>query len=281
MNITPPPLNEIDSPSRGEDLAYNYRRATALAPQLCRGCASYHINFPLNRLVGNGSGYGIDDADLLASIERSLAAGDGDRPRQVVIVGSGDTRMLSMAAHAASRLGIVPKTRFAVIDRCETPLVLCQDYAARSGIALETIAADVLSLATTYRADLVVVHSLLRFLPDDRREGCLRQWSSWLKPDGRLVVSNTFVTGARGAESDSPSRRLRQLVEAAGVELAEPKETFLARLDRELPWSKTTLTEASLGDLFDRAGLETLQTVTVRSAGGRGRMVAELRPRRT
>jgi hypothetical protein len=184
-----------------------------------------------------------------------------------------------MVAHAASRLGMISGTRFVVIDRCETPLVLCRDYAARFGLALETVAADVLSLAASYRADLVVAHSLLRFLPDDRREGCLRQWSSWLAPGGRLIVSNTFVTGAPGAESDSPSRRLRQMVEAGGVELAEPKETFLARLGRELPWSKTTVTEPALIELFARAGLDALQTVTVRSEGGRGRMLAELRRR--
>jgi hypothetical protein len=282
MSVIATATSLADPETRGEDLEYNYRLATAIAPERCLGCARYHINWPLGRLARLPSPYGSDRNEFAETIDRLIRARAATaRPLTVVVVGAADTGVPAMAAHSAFHAGTIRQTEFVVIDACGTPLQLCRDYGARHGLALRTVERDVVTDAGEIPGDLIIVHSLLRFIRADARADCLRRWRRWLKPGGHMIISNTFAPQA-GRDVRSPnSEGLRELVLRDAIKLAEPKERFLKRLDQAPPWPVSALTEADLHGLFDQAGLRAKSIDVVRDrdaahppATDRGRMIA-------
>ena len=87
----------------------------------------------------------------------------------VLVVGAADSGLLAIAAHACAKTGMLSRARFAVVDRCDTPLALCRDFAVRHGLDLTTRVATVERLPDLSPAQLVIVHSLLRFVPPETR----------------------------------------------------------------------------------------------------------------
>jgi hypothetical protein len=265
-----------DPATRGEDLLHNYRLATAIAPEICKGCARYHINFTLGRLARLRTPYGSDNDEFAEALDR-FARTPSAGPLTTLILGAADTGVPALVAHSLLVAGAADHSEFVLVDVCGTPLRLCRDFAERHGLRLRTVEADVIALEEVVSADLIVAHSLLRFIPIEARVDCLRRWQRWLKPGGRLVVSNTFAPRS-GRDTGSPySEGLRDLVLRGAIELAEPKERFLARLHRPPPWPVTALTEADLVGLFDEAGLvvESMRIVRdTQAAPGRGRILA-------
>jgi hypothetical protein len=261
-----------------EDLEHNYRRVTEISPARCNGCARYHINWPLARLVNLVSPYGSDRSVFAETIDRlveEVASNPG--PARITIVGTADTGVPALAMRSAFATGLISRLELLVIDQCDTPLQLCRDFAELHQVPIRTVQADVTAPSDDVPSDIVVVHSLLRFIAADSRVECLRRWKKWLKPGGRLLVSNTFAP-TTGRDTHSPfTEGLRALVERDEIELAEPKERFLSRLDQAPPWPISTLTEQELLDSFLNAGLSTRSIGTMRSDDlGRGRLIAVL-----
>lgn len=277
MSMMAATVGLADPDTRGEDLVYNYRLATAIAPQRCNGCARYHINWALARLARLGSPYGSDEQEFADQIDRALSyRASLPGPIAISILGAAETGIPALVAHAAVNAGIVDRAEFVVIDICDTPLQLCRDFGERHRLRLRTVEADLVALEGCPPADIIVAHSLLRFIPVEARLDCLRRWQRWLKPGGRLIVSNTFAPQT-GRDLRSPfTEGLRDLVERDAIELAEPKERFLARLAQPPPWPITAMSEADLVGLFHQTGFRTVRRTdtTSTSAQDRGRMIA-------
>jgi hypothetical protein len=256
MSVIAASTSLADPDTRGEDLGYNYRLATAIAPGRCDGCARYHINFTLGRLMRLRTPYRSDENEFAEAVYRfARRRAHLPGPITILILGAADTGVPALVAHAALAAGVLDRTDFVVVDVCGTPLELCRDFAARHGLRMRTPQADVLALTKPASADLIVAHSLLRFIPAEMRVGCLERWRSWLKPGGRMIISNTFAPQS-GRDTRSPfTEGLRELVAHDAIELAEPKDRFLARLAQPPPWPVTAMTEPDLVDLFTRAGL--------------------------
>ena len=172
-------------------------RTLELAPRLCDGCAEYHIRFAITRFGAPREKSILLDRKLIIERIREILAeqsGRSQNPLQIVIAGAADTGVLATCAHAAATLGDTVKARcqFIVIDRCPTPLALCEAFAGRHGLRLRTIKADLLSSSEPLEADLIVVHSFLRFIERDRQASLLETFDHWLKPLGRIIVSQSI-----------------------------------------------------------------------------------------
>jgi hypothetical protein len=254
-----------DPATCGEDLLHNAQRAIDLARRLCRDCADYHVLFPLRRATGGV--FGVDrDRPKMTEIVGQLVATRTSGPIDILIVGAADSGILATCAHAARQVGgdALRRARFTVIDRCETPLELCRDFARRHGLLLHAEAADLTQTPSNHTADVIVHHSLLRFLPPAARCAALRKLAQWLKPDGRLV----FFMGAQSRSTvEQGTRRraevgalVRALVDSGRIRLSEPVAAFQARLDADLERNTRRQIDSSspddLRELFAAAGLQ-------------------------
>lgn len=185
----------LDPETCGEDLVQLAARMAEIAPVLCVDCAEYHVKFAMTRCNTPGKSIAVDRPLLIERIQHILA----DRGRsskgllEIVIVGAADTGILATAAHAASMLGLELKAccRFTVLDRCRSPLTLCTEFADRHGIHLTTIQVDLPEGAAQIDADLIIAHSFLRFMDRSGQIALLKKFDTWLKPGGRIIVSQS------------------------------------------------------------------------------------------
>ena len=232
-----------DPASCGEDLAYNAQRFSALAPQFCPGCADYHIRVALHRYARTRAI--LDRPELIRLVSKVIAdeAARTERTIEIVIAGSADTAMLATAAHAAAMLGAetLKRCRFTVIDRCRTPLLVCEEFAAQHRITFRAHHGDVMSAVPPGAADMIITHSVFRFIPHADQPAVLRRLGSWLTKDGRLVLSNRILFDDDGAEAKGEIRKRtaanKATEEALGngrLRLAEPPGATLGRLERAI-----------------------------------------------
>jgi hypothetical protein len=206
-----------------EDLAANLRLAEELAPTQCAGCGGYHLDRARRRLTGPDA----LDRDEMVGLLRDWAR---KRPpagsTEVVIVGSADTNLLAVAAEAVADLGCA---RYTVLDRCGTPLAMCDAFARRHGLAVETRQFDMGTPGEAVPADAIVVHSLLRFLPEAVHPAVMTTLKRWLRPGGAILFSHRLMPPQPNApyyrseyETLAP---LLDLFRQAGLEVASLRET--------------------------------------------------------
>jgi hypothetical protein len=234
----------LDPVSCGEDLAHNARRFSELAPDHCAGCVDYHIRSAVHRCAGPPKSV-FDRPELIRLMRKIIddASLRSDPMINIVIAGSADTAVLATCAHAALTLGasILARCRFTVIDRCETPLLICAEFAARHGLHFQARHRDLLSASKPCDADLIVTHSIFRFIERADQAPLLKRLGSWLVPQGRLVFSNRLLLDDDGAEARDEIRKRTAANKAAedalakGVlQLSESAKTTLGRLKRSI-----------------------------------------------
>jgi hypothetical protein len=230
----------LDPETCGEDLGQLAARMAEIAPVLCVDCAEYHVKFAMTRCSAPGKSIAVDRPLLIERIQRILA--DSSRSSEgllyIVIAGAADTGILATAAHAAAMLGreIKARCRFIVLDRCRSPLTLCAEFAERHGLHVETAQVDLPADAVRFDADIIIAHSFLRFMDRNRQTVLLRKFDSWLKPGGRVIVSQS-IRPAGQAHLAAEARRLQHsLAEAQAavskgeIAIAEDAARLLRRM---------------------------------------------------
>ena len=250
----------------GEDLAGASQRALEIAPLHCGACLNYHMLFPLKRHLGALAN--IPDrsrlVELIAGLVSERAAG-GQGAIDIVVAGAADSGVLAVCAHAAHlALGEEARhrVRFTVLDRCMTPLALCQDYARRNQIELELHVADLVSTTTTFPADIVVLHSLFSFIAPGHHRPMLEKFAAWLKPNGRIVFSTELrsrdIRASQEARRKLRTENVRASVASGAFVVKEPMADFYTRLE-SMRSGRTHASEfenaGSVTDLFARTGL--------------------------
>lgn len=258
--------------SCGEDLVDNLRRVFTFAPTHCAGCADYHIVNALKRLTGQTGWSGGTRQVLLEALQpilADLAEHDSD-PIDVLIAACADTGVLATCAHAFSTTdeALSARARFTVIDRCPTPLMLCETFRERHGFAVHTDIVDLLDTTQSFAADVVILHNLLVFVPEAQHEDLLRTLAGWLKPGGRVVIWQPLVQPR--SRTDYRSKRAKrfdrmiEMIEDGSIEIGEPLETLRQRIERNiddfLPGRPRTANARSLIEIIEAAGLVTLST---------------------
>jgi hypothetical protein len=170
--------------------------ALSLAPTTCDPeCQSYHAVWGFMRLFGNLPAVAKDHAFMLAAIGEAIEAG----AQRVMVSGSADHGVLAYVIAAFNDAGVCPD--ITVIDQCETPLKVCTSYAHDLGQTIKTQACD----ALTYSGgpfDLIVAHNFLNFFSPDAREELVRNWSTLLAENGRVINLSVI-------KENTPERALR------------------------------------------------------------------------
>jgi hypothetical protein len=259
----------LDPLSCGEDLVQNANRVAELAPILCLGCRDYHVRRAVQRATGVKLSIALDRPEIIRLMSGFLATFPAEEktPINIVIPGSADTGILSTCAHAAASRGlaVLNRCKFTVIDRCPTPLTLCREFAGRYGISLETCQGDLNSPAFSFGADLVVVHSLLRFIAPDSQVELMKKFRNWLNRCGRIIFSNAIRNGdssetrAETRKHEFINRLVDRMVESNELNIRESRTDLQSRLRRSMdagfarPGEIRTPDEAMV--LFEKAGL--------------------------
>lgn len=231
----------LDPETCGEDLAHMVWRMSELAPSLCGDCAEYHLRFALTRSISSvDKSVAVDRPLLIKHIQRIVSepARPPDGHVDILIAGAADTGVLATCAHAVAVLGepLFSRCRFILLDRCRSPLVLSAEFAGRHGVSLRTIEADLTAVTEDFAVDLIVAHSFLRFLDRPQQIALLKKFSSWLKPQGRIIVSQS-IRPKGAAHLGKEVRRLgsnldlvRAAIASGRIKLAPEAEPVLRRM---------------------------------------------------
>jgi hypothetical protein len=260
-----------------EDLDYNATRVVALAAIHCGRCIDYHTIYTSSRRSGTKRGLESDRDQFITTIGDELASRKiVEGPKiDIVIGGAADTGLLAAAIRAASTAGeaVLQNTRFTVIDRCGTPLALCQEFGDRQGVDVRTMKADMTEAMSGLEADLVLLHSVFRFIPRNQHVATLKRLGNILKPSGHIVFSSRIQPPSAGGRTPMHSNandRLVQMVESGEIIPPEPSDIYIARIKRwaaeaALPPENELRTVEEARTTFASAGLT---IVSLTESGG-------------
>lgn len=167
--------------------------ARAMAPRCCRldpvtgeTCAWYHSAWPSLRLLGivtepsHHVGY---------FVEHLAPAADA----RVLVCGAADHALPALVFAVWRAAGVTPDVT--VLDRCATPLRLCEWYADRVGQHIATVHSDILDYGAEGRFDVICTHALLGHFSAQQRRALAAVWYRLLRPGGRVVTVNRIRPG--------------------------------------------------------------------------------------
>ena len=231
----------LDPAKCGEDILAIANRAFALAPIMCNGCASYHMRVPAVRAAGMGVSVEIDRHLVVAAVRSVFnnSAVRQNRNPTIVILGSADTGLLSTCAHAVAVLDhdLALHTKFIVADLCSTPLALCKEFGALHSLDVTTYQMDFVVESLQEPADVIFLHSVLRFIRPELRASFLQKLAMQLRPGGRLIISNHVYSERERNGGELTNRRklalqkVFDLMRSGQLKTALPFEKLCADLE--------------------------------------------------
>lgn len=174
-----------------EDLPTLAAAQFARATLHCSACRPYHALWGYLRLTRQVGGVEADEPHLAPLLRQML----GDGHSRVLIAGSADSGVTAMVHRAAVLAGAAP--RITVVDRCGTPLLACQHFAAAHGIDLQVLKADLLDSSIEGEFDLIVAHSVLQFFAVHKRQMALSALRRLLSPRGQLLMVSRLASPDR------------------------------------------------------------------------------------
>lgn len=263
----------LDPHNCGENLKRNAARVFALASEYCTDCADFHVRSAAHRCA-EPPRIILDRPELIRLLQRLVgeAAACGGDPVDIIIPGSADTAILATAAHAAASLGdeIFARCRFTVLDRCQTPLIVCGEFAAEHGLRFAARHAD-LAAAADVSADIVVLHSTFRFIPHYEQAAMLDRFGSWLRPHGRLVFSNRILLADEAAEAAAEirlrtikNRAVADALAQGGLTVPVAAQDIMRHLERAMTdWEGLPGEFRSLGEVLALFGRTQLTPLSV------------------
>lgn len=206
-----------------EDLPKLAQKAFDQARRTCGHCLSYHGIWGYQRLARRNSGLDSDSTILQPLLATLISEGR----RRVLLAGSADTGQLAMVLRAAGRL----RVDTTVIDRCETPLALCRDFAESHGLCVSTREGNVASLGEDSAFDVVLAHSVLSFLPDDQVLPALAGFAAALTQNGRLVMTTALARTKPPIDPAVFVNRILMAMSKRGLELPIDRARFCELLE--------------------------------------------------
>jgi hypothetical protein len=166
--------------------------------QGCVDCRDFHLRSVLRRLHVPANK---KTGDLAAFNEATRAAvqhlSDTLAILRIAIVGSTDTGILANLLTIAQEIGgddLEGRMEITLMDQCATPLIICQAYAERCGVPLNTLKSDFLNCRPAGQFDFILMHGVVPFFPAHKRHDYLRHIASWLSAEGMLISSTHLGT---------------------------------------------------------------------------------------
>ena len=249
----------------------------------------------MRRAAGIIGGSDADRAAIVEQIGMTTRRCGGGRPRRrnVLIAGAADTGILSAVAeglHAEGGFEALRRTSITVIDQCDTPLTLCREFAQRHGLDVTTSQSDLMALEPSNEFDLVVMHSVLAFLPETERAAMLARVAEWLSDDGVILLSANMLGRGRAERDRRFDEVIMPKVSAAVADgrivLQEDEAAFFERCRRRhdgVAYDRSGFaTLAEFSRFAESAGLlvehaDALAPLSWKNAGTRPRLVAILK----
>jgi len=196
-----------------DDPIENARLCAEFAPEHCGACGNWHMGSIMRRAGVDASQRLLDGEEFNATTTLALDKIGGRRgPKRqeinVILVGATDTGLLASLCSVAFKLGgetLLRALRITLVDLCETPLELCRRYAARHALSLEAVKSDFLIFAPKQKADLVLMHGVVRFFPLDMRDAYMMQIGNWMHRNA-ILISSTHL-GDRTGEARMTAAR--------------------------------------------------------------------------
>ena len=181
-----------------EDPIENALIYIAQAETSCVDCGDFHLRSVLRRvdIATNEKTGDLEEfnAVTLLALQRLSQALPMMR---VGIVGSTDTGLLANLLSLADGIGgsaLVHKLDIELMDRCATPLAICQAFADRCSVSIKTRQSDFLEISRRDQFDLILMHGVVPFFPADRRQDYLKHIAGWLSEEGILISSTHLGT---------------------------------------------------------------------------------------
>jgi SAM-dependent methyltransferase len=257
------PVSSNQHPATDDELSQAALLAHRIAPEQCKAdgeggsCAWYHGAWPFLRRLGLMATSGVNAAHYTAELDRVR----GDMTfRRVLITGSADHAMLELIA-GTRRPDDAPLT-YTVLDRCGTPLRLCEWFGDRHGLKVETMRQDVLGPLPAAAFDAVYTHAFMGNFDDAGRARLVRQWAHVLRPGGRVVTVQRVrpdcpedVVRFSAAEQAAFVARVAELApvmlppEVAGFDVAGMAREYARRF-----FAVPVRSAEALQKLFERSG---------------------------
>jgi hypothetical protein len=174
-----------------EDLPSLALEGYQLARRYCVDCTDYHASRGFLRATGLTYGAS-KDFGVLAPHFAGLPPS-----ARILLAGSGDTGQLTLVANALE--GKRPK--ITLVDRCETPLLLCRSLANQHGIDLKTYRRDITDLTDLEPFDAILAHNFLSFFEAPDRSAVVHALAGALDVGGALfIVQRTQANNSRHQE---------------------------------------------------------------------------------
>lgn len=257
------------------------RVAREVAPDLCaRGegmfgnCSWYHPLHPVLRQLELAATPEREAEFYRGALQPLARSGDFGR---VAITGTADACMLAHLLWPYRHEGADP--RVTVVERCATPLRICELYAERVAADVRIDNVDVLRWEPEERFDVVTTHGFIGMFLHAEQDALVAKWRQALRAGGKLVTVariDTDWTLDRAGFSESQAAGFVGLVESRAREsgaglgvdpavLAEEARVYAARM-RSHPFA----TRDDLVDLLERGGFEVERLDVVELPGNAG-----------
>lgn len=201
----------------GDGVSSETAPRTACAPD-CRG---YHTGWLALQSLQIISGLSYEREEMVRNLRRRHA----ERPiSSLMIAGAADFGMLSVVHEAlGSDITTAPVT---ILDRCLTPLLLCELYAQRMGFAVEVVQADLVNWPKPRQFDVILGHSILSFIVPEQRGVFIASLTSHLAPEGRLVLYQSIRPTLGNGPLNFGQDETQQWIAAAGAAWEAAGERF-------------------------------------------------------
>ncbi|MFK8034830.1 MAG: class I SAM-dependent methyltransferase [Hyphomicrobiales bacterium] len=189
-----------------EDLIANAQLCLRLASEHCSNCSGFHLSSIIRRATLPSNQRIADFAEFNQAT--SLVLADLIKRKQsihIVVGGTTDTCLYVGLLNAAAQVGgkeFAQSLTVTIVDQCQTPLQICQNYADLHDLKPTIVQSDFLKMDLVVHADLVLLHGVLSFFPAEKRHEYLRHISGWLSPDG-VLLSSTQLGQKRGNEESN------------------------------------------------------------------------------
>jgi hypothetical protein len=187
------------------------------APKLCdpaQGCANYHGLWPLIRLIETDGALPVGKPFFFREIQ-SCSNKDGVH---VLVSGGADTGVMALAVTTALAANI--KIRVTAIDRCRTPLEQMRLYGSSCGVKVDIIRSTLDQIPAGLEADVIIGHSILKFISDEERCDVFVAWAGALRPGGKIVLSQRLSTGNASNVPSSGQHLTKDALKARRAALA-------------------------------------------------------------
>jgi hypothetical protein len=181
----------------GERLGALLERTLELAPIYCTDCEDMHVKWVRHRVENDRSSFYTFHPELVGAVVEAvgLLHRRGKDRLRIMIAGAADTGLLALCAHVVSLQKAFPadSVHFHVVDRCRTPLILCEEFAARHGLSVTTCHSLIPDGDSGLGGNLILGSSLLRFFPPERQPRVLEYLAAQHEPGDVFVYGHILA----------------------------------------------------------------------------------------